>query len=232
MLVRSGRQDRLPNHFAFPRSDLPGVHSAPCVAWQKRASISNRELHLYSVGLCSDTRVSRLYHPLARRLPNEEASAQAGTDHCGSSVPLQIHHFLSVPYRCDRSLEMRGTNHLFAITEKIMPRSAGETIVFAALACTAGISEEFLYRGFAFTAFVRMFVNFGPPNAAAAILSSAWFSLAHLYQGRRGIITTFVVGLIFVLTRIWTGSVVPAVFTHFGIDLVVGIYASRLLRKA
>ena len=121
---------------------------------------------------------------------------------------------------------------LFAITEKIMPRSAGETIVFAALACTAGISEEFLYRGFAFTTFVRMFVNFGPPNAAAAILSSAWFSLAHLYQGRRGIITTFVVGLIFVLTRIWTGSVVPAVFTHIGIDLVVGIYASRLLRKA
>jgi membrane protease YdiL (CAAX protease family) len=121
---------------------------------------------------------------------------------------------------------------LFAITEKIMPRNNGETIVFAALACTAGISEEFLYRGFAFMAFIRMFVNFGPPNAAAAILSSAWFSLAHLYQGRRGIITTFVVGMIFALMRVWTGSLVPAVFAHIGIDLVVGIYSSNLLRKA
>ena len=121
---------------------------------------------------------------------------------------------------------------LFAITEKIMPRTRTETLVYAALACTAGVSEEFLYRGFVFMAFVRMVVNFGPPSAAAAILSSAWFSLAHLYQGRRGIITTFVVGMIFAVVRIWTGSLIPAISAHIGIDLVIGICASRFLRKA
>lgn len=121
---------------------------------------------------------------------------------------------------------------LFAITEKIMPRTRREILIYAVLACTAGVSEEFLYRGFVFTAFVRMIVNYGTPNAYAAILSSAWFSLAHLYQGRRGIITTFVVGIIFALTRIWTGSLLPAIIAHAGIDLVVGISASKLLRKA
>jgi membrane protease YdiL (CAAX protease family) len=121
---------------------------------------------------------------------------------------------------------------LFAITEKIMPRSAKESIAYAALACTAGVSEEFLYRGFVFMAFVRMFVNFGPPNTPAAILSSAWFSLAHLYQGRRGIITTFVVGIIFAIVRIWTLSLIPAIAAHIGIDLVVGICSSGLPRKA
>ena len=121
---------------------------------------------------------------------------------------------------------------LFAITEKIMPRTSTETLVYAALACTAGISEEFLYRGFVFMAFVRMTVNFGPPSAVAAILSSAWFSLAHLYQGRRGIITTFVVGIIFATVRVWTGSLIPAVAAHIGIDLVAGICVSRFLRKA
>ena len=121
---------------------------------------------------------------------------------------------------------------LFAITEKIMPRTRTETLVYAALACTAGVSEEFLYRGFVFMAFVRMVVNFGTPSAAAAILSSAWFSLAHLYQGRRGIITTFVVGMIFAVVRIWTGSLIPAISAHIGIDLVIGICASRFLRKA
>jgi len=126
--------------------------------------------------------------------------------------------------------DKRGS--LFAITERIMPRGTRETILFAALACTAGISEEFLYRGFAFMAFVRVFVNFVPPNAVAAILSSAWFSLAHFYQGRRGIITTFVVGMIFALFRIWTGRLIPAIVSHAGIDLVVGIYAAKLLRKA
>jgi membrane protease YdiL (CAAX protease family) len=121
---------------------------------------------------------------------------------------------------------------VFAITEKIMPRTRPETLVFSALAFTAGVSEEFLYRGFVFMAFVRMIVNFGPPNAIAAILSSAWFSLAHMYQGRRGLITTFVVGMIFALVRIWTGSLVPAVAAHIGIDLVAGIYVSRFLRRA
>jgi CAAX protease family protein len=120
---------------------------------------------------------------------------------------------------------------VFAITEKIMPRTSKETFVYAALACTAGISEEFLYRGFVFMAFVRTIVNFGPPTGVAAILSSAWFSLAHLYQGRRGIITTFVVGMIFISVRIWTGSLIPAVIAHIGIDLVVGICASRFLQK-
>jgi len=121
---------------------------------------------------------------------------------------------------------------VFAITEKIMPRSTPEMLVYVALACTAGISEEFLYRGFVFMAFTRMIVNFLPPNAAAAILSSALFSLAHLYQGRRGIITTFVVGMIFASVRIWTGSLIPAVAAHVGIDLVAGICVFRSFRRA
>jgi membrane protease YdiL (CAAX protease family) len=126
--------------------------------------------------------------------------------------------------------EKRG--RLFAITEKIMPQSRRETLIYAILACTAGVSEEFLYRGFVFMAFVRMIVNYGPTNAFAVILSSMWFSLAHLYQGKRGVITTFVVGIIFALIRVWTGSLIPAIVAHIGIDLVVGICAPRYLRKA
>ena len=121
---------------------------------------------------------------------------------------------------------------LFAISEKIMPRTGRETLLYAALACTAGLSEEFIYRGFVFMAFVRMTVNYLPPTEIAAALSSAWFAVAHVYQGRRGIITTFVVGLIFAFTRIWTGSLLPAMVTHIGMDLTIGIYASRLLRRA
>jgi uncharacterized protein len=120
---------------------------------------------------------------------------------------------------------------LFAITERIVPRGPKETVVFAALACTAGISEEFLYRGFVFMAFVRMLVNYTPPNGLAAILTSGWFSLAHLYQGRRGMFTTFVVGMIFAAVRIWTGSLLPAIAAHIGIDLVAGICLARIIPR-
>src|ERR1019366_6774099 len=53
--------------------------------------------------------------------------------------------------------EQRGS--LFRLTEKIMPRTISESVVFTALACTAGLSEEFLYRGFAFAVFKRIFVK-------------------------------------------------------------------------
>src|ERR1700693_1271050 len=143
---------------------------------------------------------------------------------------LCVNHMVGLRRITKLPEDKRGS--LFAITEKIMPRTPTETLVYAALACTAGISEEFLYRGFVFMAFVRMLVNFGPPNAVAAILSSAWFSLAHLYQGRRGIITTFVVGIIFAALSIWPGSLVPAVAAHMGIDLVAGLCVSRFLRRS
>jgi membrane protease YdiL (CAAX protease family) len=125
--------------------------------------------------------------------------------------------------------EKRGS--VFAVTEKIMPRGARENWFFSALAITAGCSEEFLYRGFVFVAFYRLMVNYGPPNTFAGILSSAWFSLAHLYQGRRGLITTFVVGIILVSVRIWTGSLIPVIAAHIGIDLVAGLYASRVMQR-
>jgi uncharacterized protein len=120
---------------------------------------------------------------------------------------------------------------LFAISEKIMPRSSTETLIYAALALTAGLSEEFIYRGFVFMAFVHAFVNYMSPNWIAAIMSSIWFSVAHLYQGRRGLITTFVVGMIFASTRIWTASLLPAIVAHAAMDLTIGICASRLLQK-
>lgn len=121
---------------------------------------------------------------------------------------------------------------LFAITEKIMPRAPMELCVYVALAITAGVSEEFLYRGFVFAVFARLFGSLAFPSAAAAVLSSVWFSLAHIYQGRRGVITTLVVGLIFACARIWARSLVPPAIAHIGVDLAAGLCVSRFLRSA
>ncbi|MGD0908382.1 MAG: CPBP family intramembrane glutamic endopeptidase [Candidatus Acidiferrales bacterium] len=130
------------------------------------------------------------------------------------------------------SSEERGS--LFHITEKIMPRTLVEIFVFVALACTAGLSEEFLYRGFLFAMFSRMLENSPLSVAIAALLSSIWFAVAHLYQGRRGVITTFVVGMIFMLARISTASLIPSIVAHAGVDLIAGLYISisyRTVRK-
>jgi membrane protease YdiL (CAAX protease family) len=119
---------------------------------------------------------------------------------------------------------------LFQFTQKIMPQTTVETLIFVALALTAGLSEEFIYRGFVFALFSRVFgvSTFGILLATA--ISSIWFASAHFYQGRRGVVTTFVVGVLFAAVRIWTGNLVPAIIGHAGVDLVAGIYAPRVLR--
>jgi membrane protease YdiL (CAAX protease family) len=108
-----------------------------------------------------------------------------------------------------------------------MPRTPGESLVFVLLACTAGVSEEFVYRGFVFAVFLKLFATSVFPALLAMILSSVWFGFAHLYQGKRGIATTFIVGLLFVVVRFWCGNLVPVMIAHAAIDLVAGLAPSK-----
>jgi membrane protease YdiL (CAAX protease family) len=120
---------------------------------------------------------------------------------------------------------------VFQFTEKIMPRTSAETLAFAALACTAGISEEFIYRGFVLAAFSRAINDSTLATLISVLASSIWFAAAHSYQGKRGVFTTFVVGLLFSAVRLWSGNLAPAVAAHIAIDLVAGLYGPRLLRN-
>lgn len=122
--------------------------------------------------------------------------------------------------------EERGA--LGVIVEKLMPRTPKELAAFAALAATSGLCEEFLYRGFVYAVFVD--VTSGSVPTAIAI-SAAFFSLAHLYQGARGLRTTFIVGVVFGAVREWTGSLLPGMAAHFAVNLTTGIKAPILMAR-
>lgn len=119
---------------------------------------------------------------------------------------------------------------LFQFTQKIMPQTSGETFAFIALALTAGLSEEFIYRGFVLAVFSGVFGSSLSGIFLATVTSSIWFAAAHLYQGRRGMATTFVVGIVFAGVRVWTDNLIPAMMGHAGVDMVAGLYGLRLLR--
>ena len=122
--------------------------------------------------------------------------------------------------------ESRGP--LQAIAERILPQSAVEMAPYFALAITAGLCEEFLYRGFAMAAFAQV----GMSAWLAVLVSSILFGLAHSYQGRGGIVMTFVVGLALGASRLAYNSVVPAIFWHSAIDIVAGVAGRRYLKRS
>jgi uncharacterized protein len=120
-----------------------------------------------------------------------------------------------------------AVSRLRQITMRLMPRSSVEALAFVALATTAAVCEEFLFRGFVFAVIVRVSASL----TLAVIGSSALFSFAHIYQGKRGLITTFLLGILLAASRIWAGSVVPAIAGHLLVDLMAGYLAPRYLSK-
>jgi membrane protease YdiL (CAAX protease family) len=123
-------------------------------------------------------------------------------------------------------VESRGP--LQAIAERILPQSAVELLPYLALAITAGLCEEFLYRGFAIAVFTRV----GLPGWLVVLASSALFGLAHSYQGRGGMVMTLIVGLVLGISRIAYDSLVPAIIWHTAVDMVAGVAGPRYLKRA
>jgi membrane protease YdiL (CAAX protease family) len=134
-------------------------------------------------------------------------------------------HWLNLRRMGRLTTKTRGV--LQALAERILPQSPVEILPFLALALTAGVCEEFLYRGFTLAAFSRA----GLPVWSAVLLSSALFGLAHLYQGRGGLVGTMILGTLFGAARIAYDSVVPVMFWHIAVDVVAGVAGPRYLTR-
>ena len=112
---------------------------------------------------------------------------------------------------------------------KVFPQDDVERLAFFALVSTVAACEEIIYRGF-----VQFVFQSWPGGGVmlGIIGSAAFFALAHLYQGRRGLLSTSVVGLLFSAIRAWTGSLLAPLVAHFVADLAAGFLAPRKLRAA
>jgi membrane protease YdiL (CAAX protease family) len=117
---------------------------------------------------------------------------------------------------------------LQSLAERIFPQSRVEMLPFFALALTAGICEEFLYRGFAMGAFLRA----GLPIWEVVLISSFLFGLAHLYQGYGGAVGATLLGALFGAARMDYHSLIPVIIWHSAVDLIAGVAGSRYLRQS
>jgi membrane protease YdiL (CAAX protease family) len=101
---------------------------------------------------------------------------------------------------------------------RILPASRGERAGFAAVALTAGLCEEILYRGYLIYAFDRIL----PSSWWSMALAAALFGAAHAYQGARGMVSTGLLGGFLGGVYVAGGSLWPGIFLHAVVDLVNG----------
>jgi hypothetical protein len=111
------------------------------------------------------------------------------------------------------------------ILRELLPQSGRERRVFVLLSICAGLGEELAYRAYAVL-------------ALEAIVGSAWaalaiacvpFGLVHVYQGRIGVVRTYLLGLVLGASFLATGSLWPAVIAHALIDVVGGLFLGERL---
>lgn len=143
------------------------------------------------------------------------------------SLLLLINQVASIRRLTARPGEIKGMIAELAL--KIFPQNQIERLAFVALVSTVAVCEEVIYRGFVQGVFQGWA---GGSIAAGVTISAVFFSVAHLYQGRRGLVSTFIIGLVFAGVRAGTGSLVPSVCGHFAADLVAGFLAPIKLGPA
>jgi CAAX protease family protein len=111
------------------------------------------------------------------------------------------------------------------LAERVLPSTSVEFAPYFALALTAGVCEEFLYRGFVMAALSRA----GLFSWAVVVISSVLFGLAHTYQGKGGVLGTTLLGLVFGATRLALQSLAPVMVWHGAVDIVAGLAGPRFL---
>lgn len=110
----------------------------------------------------------------------------------------------------------------------LIPHTPREIVFWILLSITAGLCEEFVFRGYLqrqFTALTR--------NAAAGIaLSAAVFAMGHLYQGAQQMFIIGLYGAMFGTLAFFRRSLRPGMMAHAWQDTLSGLALSVLLPHA
>ncbi|HEX2072258.1 MAG TPA: CPBP family intramembrane glutamic endopeptidase [Geodermatophilus sp.] len=102
-------------------------------------------------------------------------------------------------------------------TLALLPRTRVERRLFTLVGVTAGVCEEWLYRGFFLAVAAALAGGLSAP--ALVVVAAAGFGVAHAYQGIAGVVTTGVLGGVLAGLYVDTGSLLLPVLLHVIIDL-------------
>ena len=129
--------------------------------------------------------------------------------------------------RAYSAAEIAKARHQFGKVIPFLPATQRELRTFMALAVTAGVTEELLFRGFLYWYLAQYM---GLPFAVA--VATLWFGLAHSYQGTGGAARAGALGLLLGLVYLWTGSLYLSIVLHIAVDVVGGLIGFEVVRRS
>jgi len=107
-----------------------------------------------------------------------------------------------------------------AVSVYTPPRRPLEIMLWIAVSISAGIAEEFAFRGY----LQRQFGALTGSRGIAVILQAVLFGVAHSYEGWRAAIHIISFGVMFGLIALWRKSLRPGIIAHAWTDIMAGLF--------
>jgi uncharacterized protein len=114
------------------------------------------------------------------------------------------------------------------LLEYLVPQTIVEKIVYVGVSLTAGLCEEFVFRGFLIGALRASTGSI----AVAATVSAVTFGIAHAHQNAAGALRAGLLALVLTVPLLMTGSLYPGIAAHALVDLAGGLWLSRWLLRS
>jgi membrane protease YdiL (CAAX protease family) len=112
-----------------------------------------------------------------------------------------------------------GPEHAASI-QTFLPRRALEIVLWIGVSISAGICEEFVFRGY----FQKQFEALTHRVWVALLLQAVLFGVSHGYQGIEACVKIAVFGALYGLLALWRKSLRPGMMAHAGSDILSGIF--------
>lgn len=113
--------------------------------------------------------------------------------------------------------------------DALVPVTPRERLVFAAVAISAGICEEIVFRGWLLS---TLHGTVGLHGTALILVAAAMFGLAHTYQRITGVLLTGIVGAVFCVLYVATGSLLVPIALHILMDVRFALIPARRKQSA
>jgi membrane protease YdiL (CAAX protease family) len=112
-----------------------------------------------------------------------------------------------------------GSEGVSQAVRLLAPQGPFESLLWIALAVTAGICEETIFRGY----LQRQFVAWTRSAPIGVLLSAALFGAGHIYQGAKSTVVIGVYGLMFGILAEARQNLRPGIITHAWHDAITGL---------
>ena len=168
-----------------------------------------------------------IYFPLDFSLIDKGVNISEGI--ISGIIPIFFIPFLFSFTRWDNNYpkDITTAKELFGYPISYLPNTSGEYFLFVCYIIVGVLFEELICRQFMFNSLNATLHLSGD---ALVVISSLLFAVGHLYQGWKGILSNFVVGLILGKILLIKGTLAYPIVLHLFLNLTIAVLAFRRLK--